>query len=109
MHSYERRGLSYGSPSWPDSYGGRIACSPRCMSFSRDSGGEPLLHRWLDNWNGIGLIAAGMHYQGMRLSLSHIADGEWRCVFMGDTPRLARPRATGWPRRRGGRCTWPRG
>jgi hypothetical protein len=29
-----------------------------------------LLHRWLDTWNGIGLIAAGMHRQGLRLSLS---------------------------------------
>jgi hypothetical protein len=53
-----------------------------------------LLHRWLDTWNGIGLIAVGMHRQGLRLSLSHIADGEWRCVFMGDNPLLA-PRGFG--------------
>jgi hypothetical protein len=43
MHSYERGGLSSGSPSWPDFYGGRTVCWPRCMSFSRDSGGEPLV------------------------------------------------------------------
>ena len=48
-----------------------------------------LLHRWLDTWNGIGPVAVGMHRQGLRLSLSHIAEGEWRCVFMGDNPRLA--------------------
>ena len=48
-----------------------------------------LLHRWLDTWTGIGLIAVGMHRQGLRLSLSHIADGEWRCVFMGDNPLVA--------------------
>jgi hypothetical protein len=48
-----------------------------------------LLHRWLDTWTGIGLIAVGMHRQGLRLSLSHIADGEWRCIFMGDNPLVA--------------------
>jgi hypothetical protein len=48
-----------------------------------------MLHRWLDTWNGIGLVAVGMHRQGLRLSLSHIAEGEWRCLFMGDNPRLA--------------------
>jgi len=34
-----------------------------------------LLHRWLDTWNGIGL--------------SQIADGEWRCYFMGENTLLA--------------------
>jgi hypothetical protein len=48
-----------------------------------------MLHRWLDTWNGIGLLAVGMHRQGLRLSLSHVADGEWRCVFMGENPMLA--------------------
>ena len=43
-----------------------------------------LLHRWLDTWNGIGLIAVGMHRQGLRLSLSHIAEGEWRARFGAD-------------------------
>jgi hypothetical protein len=53
-----------------------------------------LLHRWLDTWNGIGLIAVGMHRQGLRLSLSHIAEGEWRCSFRGDGALLA-PRGYG--------------
>ena len=48
-----------------------------------------MLYRWLDTWNGIGHVAVGMQRQGLRLSLSHIAEGEWRCVFMGDSPRLA--------------------
>jgi hypothetical protein len=48
-----------------------------------------LVHRLLDNWNGIGLISVGMRRQGMWLSLTHVADGEWRCVFMGDNPLLA--------------------
>ncbi len=32
------------------------------------------LHRWLDTWSGIGLIAVGVERQGYRLSLSHIAE-----------------------------------
>jgi len=48
-----------------------------------------LLHRWLDSWAGLGLIAAGLEHQGLRLSLSHVAAGEWRCVLMGDNPMLA--------------------
>jgi hypothetical protein len=43
-----------------------------------------LLHRWLDTWTGVGLIAVGVERQGYRLSLSHIAEGEWRAMFMGD-------------------------
>jgi hypothetical protein len=48
-----------------------------------------LVHRLLDNWSGIGLLAVGMHRQGLRLSLSHVADGEWRCVFTGENALLA--------------------
>jgi hypothetical protein len=40
-----------------------------------------LLHRWLDSWSGIGLIAVGMYRQGYRLSLTHVAEGEWRAAF----------------------------
>ena len=43
-----------------------------------------LLHRWLDTWTGVGLITLGVERRGYRLSLSHIADGEWRAVFMGN-------------------------
>jgi hypothetical protein len=41
-----------------------------------------LLHRWLDTWTGLGLITVGVERQGYRLSLSHIAVGEWRAQFM---------------------------
>jgi hypothetical protein len=37
-----------------------------------------LLHRWLDTWTGVGLIVVGVERQGLRFSLSHIAEGEWR-------------------------------
>jgi hypothetical protein len=40
-----------------------------------------MLHRWLDTWTGVGLITVGVERQGMRLSLSHIADNEWRARF----------------------------
>jgi hypothetical protein len=40
-----------------------------------------LLHRWLDSWVGVGLITVGVEHLGYRLSLSHIAEGEWRAQF----------------------------
>jgi hypothetical protein len=35
-----------------------------------------LLHRWLDTWTGLGLVVVGVERQGLRSSLSHIAEGE---------------------------------
>jgi len=67
------------------------------LGFLRLPPTEPelqLLHRWLDNWTGVGLITVGVERRGMRLSLSHIADGEWRAVFMGENALLA-PRGFG--------------
>jgi hypothetical protein len=43
-----------------------------------------LLHRWLDTWAGVGLITVGVERLGYRLSLSHIADAEWRAAFSGN-------------------------
>ena len=40
-----------------------------------------LLHRWLDTWGGLGLVTVGVEPLGYRLSLSHIAEGEWRAQF----------------------------
>ena len=37
-----------------------------------------LLHRWLDTWTGLGLVVVGVERQGLRFSLSHIAENEWR-------------------------------
>jgi len=36
------------------------------------------LHRWLDTWTGLGLVVVGVERQGLRFSLSHIAEGECR-------------------------------
>ena len=41
-----------------------------------------LLHRWLDTWTGVGLVVAGVERQGLRCSLTHIAEGEWRATFV---------------------------
>jgi hypothetical protein len=40
-----------------------------------------LIHRWLDSWMGVGLITVGLERLGYRLSLTHIAEGEWRAQF----------------------------
>jgi len=44
-----------------------------------------ILHRWLDTWTDIGLIAVGVERQSYRLSLSHIAEGE---LFLRDLLQL---------------------
>jgi hypothetical protein len=61
------------------------------LGFLKLTPSEPelnLLHRRLDSWSGIGHLAIGMYRQGYRLSLSHIAEGEWRATFQ-TTPMLA--------------------
>jgi hypothetical protein len=40
-----------------------------------------LLHRWLDTWTGLGLMVVGVERQGLRFSLTHLAEGEWRAQF----------------------------
>jgi hypothetical protein len=40
-----------------------------------------MLHRWLDTWDGIGLIVAGMQRQSSDLQLTGYGDGHWRATF----------------------------
>jgi len=40
-----------------------------------------LLHRWLDNWRGVGDVVRGMNRQGYWLHLSNIDAGTWRATF----------------------------
>jgi hypothetical protein len=73
-----------------------LRCALAALSIKRD---EPelrlrLLHQLLDAWSGIGRLAVGMRRQGLRLSLTHVADREWRSVFISDNPLLA-PRGFG--------------
>jgi hypothetical protein len=75
----------------------RLSSLRAALGFLRLPPREPelqLLHRWLDSWEGVGLITVGVERQGLRLSLSHISEGEWRATFMGESALLA-PRGYG--------------
>ena len=37
--------------------------------------------RWLDTWSGTGAVIVGIIRQGYRVSLSCVAQDEWRAVF----------------------------
>ena len=70
----------------------RLSSLRAALGFLRLPPREPelqLLHRWLDSWEGVGLITVGVERQGLRLSLSHITEGEWRATFMGESALLA--------------------
>jgi hypothetical protein len=62
----------------------RLLALRAALGFLRLSPRAPelrLLHRWLDTWTGVGLIAVGVERQGFRLSLTHVAEGERRATF----------------------------
>jgi hypothetical protein len=40
-----------------------------------------LLHRWLDSWTGVGLIAVGLRREGWDLQLTQYGDGNCRATF----------------------------
>jgi hypothetical protein len=40
-----------------------------------------LVHRWLDSWSGLGLVAAGLARQGWDLQLTAYAGRHWRATF----------------------------
>ena len=40
-----------------------------------------LVHRWLDNWHGVGLLAVGLHRIGYDLDSRQYGDGHWRASF----------------------------
>ena len=48
-----------------------------------------LLHKTFDNWHGLGMMTVGVERLGYRLSLSHIAEGEWHAYFTGENQKLA--------------------
>jgi hypothetical protein len=70
----------------------RLANLRAALAFLRLPTTEPelvLLHRLLDSWSGLGLITVGVERLGYRLTLSHIAEGEWRAYFTGENQKLA--------------------
>jgi hypothetical protein len=70
----------------------RLANLRAALAFLRLPPTEPelqLLHETFDNWHGLGMMTVGVERLGYRLSLSHIADGEWRAYFTGENQKLA--------------------
>jgi hypothetical protein len=51
-----------------------LQLSPRALELR-------LLHRWMDSWTGVGLIAVGLHRPGCDLQLTQYGDGNWRATF----------------------------
>ena len=67
-----------------------------------------LLHRWLDNWRGVGLVAAGLHTVGYDLVLRKHGEEGWSASFFitgGMHSWAARRRR----QPRGARCRRPAG
>ena len=44
-------------------------------------GRRAILHDWLDSWSALGLVVAGMTYQGCDLQLTAYAARDWRANF----------------------------
>ena len=68
-----------------DAHDRRLALLRSALGFLQLKSKAPeltLLHRWLDTRTGVGLIAVGVERRGLRFSLSHVAEGEWRARFM---------------------------
>jgi hypothetical protein len=59
----------------------RLRAALAAVLVQADAPELALVHRWLDSWVGVGVIAVGVERLGYRLSLSHITDGEWRAQF----------------------------
>src|SRR6185436_20819274 len=68
-----------------------------------------LLHRWLDTWAGIGLIAVGLHRQGWDLLLTQYGAGNWRATFYVPARRTPSLGARRGSPRHGARCRRRRG
>jgi len=70
----------------------RLANLRAALAFLRLPPTEPeleLRHRTFDNWHGLGMVTVGVERLGYRLSVSHVAEGEWRAYFTGDNQKLA--------------------
>jgi hypothetical protein len=46
-----------------------------------------LMHEWLDNWSGLGLVVAGMTHQGWDVQLTTDAARDWRPTFFRSASR----------------------
>jgi hypothetical protein len=71
-----------------DARGRRLRAALAALLLKADAPELRLMHRCLDSWSGVGLVAVGIERLGYRLALTHIGDEEWRATFS-DDPRLA--------------------
>lgn len=65
-----------------DARGRRLRAALAALMVKADEPELRMVHRWLDTWTGLGLVVVGVERHGLRFSLSHIADREWRAYFM---------------------------
>jgi uncharacterized membrane protein len=64
-----------------DARGRRLRAALAAVLVNADARELRLLHRWLDNWAGLGLVVAGMQRRGFQLSLGDHGAGRWIAVF----------------------------
>jgi hypothetical protein len=65
-----------------DAHAGRRLRAALAAVLVRDHAPElRLVCEWLDSWSGIGLIIAGMTYQGWDVQLTAYAERDWRANF----------------------------
>jgi hypothetical protein len=66
------------TPLDPDARGRRLLAA-LVVVLVRDNAPElRLVHEWLNDWSGIGLIVAGMTHQGWDVQLTAYAARDWR-------------------------------
>ena len=59
---------------------GRLRAALAAVLVQAEAPELALVHRWLDNWHGVGL-AVGLHRTGYDLDLRQYGDGHWRASF----------------------------
>jgi len=63
------------------SVAGRLRAALAATLVQAEAPELALVHRWLDNWRGVGLLAVGLHRTGYDLDLRQYGDGHWRATF----------------------------
>ena len=59
----------------------RLRAALAAVLVQADAPELALVHRWLDNWRGVGLLAVGLHRTGYDLDLRQYGDDTWRATF----------------------------
>jgi hypothetical protein len=59
----------------------RLRAALAAVLVQADAPELALVHRWLDNWRGVGLLAVGLHRVRYDLQLTQYGDGHWRASF----------------------------